>query len=147
MLGLSIVYANAIEGIYKRAVQDCYVWEKISTGSVRTGQVATIPKKDIKTIIDYYDKQNMDKCIFEGYDDMIALNAVAHSTLSFDETTDKMLYTDKRSNRQVRYDFDTLQQLYQKVWNVYEMVLVKNQILRINDVCIQFINRKGSPVP
>ena len=53
----------------------------------------------------------------------------------------------KRSNRQVRYDFDTLQQLYQKVWNVYEMVLVKNQILRINDVCIQFINRKGSPVP
>ena len=71
MLGLSIVYANAIEGIYKRAVQDCYVWEKISTGSVRAGQVATIPKKDIKTIIDYYDKQNIDKCIFEGYDDTV----------------------------------------------------------------------------
>ena len=111
MLSLSISYANAIEGIYKRAVQDCYVWEKISTGSARAGQLTTIPNQDIKSIITYYDKQNIDKCIFEEYDDIVR-NAVAHSTLSFDQTTNKMLYIDRRSNRQVRYEFDTLQQLY-----------------------------------
>lgn len=99
MLGLSIAYANAIEGIYKRAVQDCYVWEKISIGSAGAGQVTTLPNQDIKTVITYYDKQNIDKCIFEGYDDIVR-NAVAHSTLSFDQTTNEMLYIDRRSNRQ-----------------------------------------------
>ncbi|MEM2140482.1 hypothetical protein [Nitrososphaera sp.] len=143
LLGLSYSYAATVEGVYKRSVQDCYVWERLGTGALKNNTFSAIHEMDIPKVVDYFDRCFIEKSIFEGYDDIVR-NAIAHSTIYFDENTNKMTYKDKRSQREVSYDFDGLQEKYQKLWDVYQMVLVKNQLLRISDACVEFLNRKRS---
>lgn len=143
LLGLSYSYAASIEGVYKRSVQDCYVWERLAAETWRNDTASSLQEMDIHKIINYFDAHSIDKSIFDGYDDTVR-NAIAHSTLYFDENTNTMKYKDKRAAMEVSYTFEQLRDKLQKIWDIYEMVLVKNQILRTNDACVMFMERKGS---
>lgn len=142
-VGLSYAYSTIVEGVYKKSVQDCYVWERIGAGTLKSNTLASLPEMDVNKIIDYFNGNSIDRSIFEGFNDTVR-NAVAHSTIYYNENTNKMTYKDKRSGKQEVLDRNQLYELYTKIWDVYFMVLAKNQLLGINDACANFVARKSS---
>jgi hypothetical protein len=143
LLGLSFAYATAVEGVYKASIQDCYVWEKLGTGEKI--EPKKVPNMKISDILDYYKRVGSDISIFEGYDSIVR-NAVAHSTIEYNEQKRKMLYKDNygQNERIQEYAFEELFAMYDKLKDVFELTLLKNQILRINDVCDTFVKRYPS---
>jgi len=77
---------------------------------------------------------------FEGWNNHVR-NAVGHSTFSFDNTTNSMIYEDRRAQITVRLSEPELIQLVQDLFSIFELILLQNQIFRVNDVCDTFIQR------
>lgn len=142
-IGLSYAYSAIVEGVYKKSIQDCYAWERIGSGTVGEEPISSIANTDIGAIIKYYNENSIDKSIFEGYSNTIR-NSVAHFTMYYNENTNKMTYKDRKSGKEITIDREELYQFYTKVWDVYFMVLAKNQLLSINDACANFVQRKAS---
>ena len=62
----------------------------------------------------------------------------------FNENTNRMLYKDKISDKEISLDRQELYELYTKIWDVYLLALAKNQLLRVSDACVILLERKGS---
>lgn len=143
LLGLSYAYAAVVEGVYKKSIQMCYLWERMGTYSLQDDMFSTINEMDIHKIRGYYKRCFVDEAIFDGYNNTIR-NAIAHSTIYFNNETNEMLYRDKRSGKEKSLDVDGLYALYEKIWAVYLMILLEDQILRIHDACVNLVERRGS---
>ena len=141
MIGLSYAYSAFVEGAYKQAVRECYLWEHLAKGSLKIEDVPEMLKESIGGIIKKYNDSSFEKDIFEGYKNTIR-NSIAHSTMYFNENTKLMLYKDKKSRKELPLNVHQLYELYTKVWDVYFLVLAKSQVLRINDACVNLRDRK-----
>lgn len=140
LTGLSIAYANAVEGVYKRSIQDCYMWELLA--SKKHVKSSVVPTMDIKMIMDYYNTTHTEITVFEGYDSTVR-NAVGHSTFYFDPNEKKMKYEDKISGNVKLLSFDELYSLYRKIENIYQMVIINTHVLRLSDICLELMERRS----
>jgi hypothetical protein len=133
ILGLSFSYANIVDGVYKRSVQDCYVIDELS--DMRTVDLNNVQHYGVGKILQEYNEKGKDTTIFEGWDDVVR-NAVAHVRIEFDEASDKMTYIDKIATRTRAsvYAFNELQEKYNKLFDVFSLVLIRNQMWRISDM-------------
>jgi len=139
-IGLSFAYSHAVEGVYKKSVQECYIWHKL--GVREHIDTKAVPRMDVAKVRDYYTSKNLDTSIFEGYNRTVR-NAVSHTTFRFDDTIQKMIYEDRQSGDKATYSFMELHSLYQNIWDVLELMLAKNQVLIVHDVCMAIFKRKG----
>jgi hypothetical protein len=139
MIGLSYAYSALAEGAYKQSVRDFYLWEHLANGNLQVEKVPEILTETIGGIIKYYNENSIDKSIFEGYKNTIR-NGIAHSTMYFNENTNQMRYKDKK--KEIVLDRNGLYELFTKIQDVYLLALAKNQLLRINDACVNLRDRK-----
>jgi hypothetical protein len=138
MIGMSYVYLAIVDGVYRNALRTCYVWEQLS----RRDQVntATITDVDVGKIQQYFTSNGLDLFYFEGWDRNIR-NAVGHTTFQYDNTSQKTTYQDLRAQVIVHLSLDELIEMCDKLWAVYEITLINNQIWRVNDASFELCNR------
>lgn len=148
-IGMSYAYANLISGIFRFVLQDCYTWEKVSEGEIVDTDI--IANMDVPDFYNYY-KQKNDLLYFEGYDTIIR-NSVAHSNFEYDSQSEEMTYVNESkegtspaglttSNRKtVTYSFEQMLENYEKIEKIYELIMITNQILMVNDCISKLVER------
>lgn len=138
-VSISFLYAFAVEGVYKRSLVDCYIWEKISAGlRINTSRVLNI---DIHHVHEYYTASGVDMIIFEGYDSIVR-NAISHATFAFNPKDCKITYLDRRRSDSISYTLDDILERYQKIKDVYQFVLIRNVLIGISDYLIQLLKKR-----
>lgn len=138
MIGLSFLYLNLVDGVFRNSLRTCLMWEQLSHG--HQVDTTTIWSIDIHNIRSYFTTNNLDLSYFKGLNSTIR-NAVGHSTFHFDSSVNKMIYEDRRAGRKEQLTVNELADLIQMLFNVFEDVMLINQISRVNDVCDTLIKR------
>ncbi|HEX9830937.1 MAG TPA: hypothetical protein VGA94_04550 [Thermodesulfobacteriota bacterium] len=133
ILGLSFSYAHVVEGVFKKSVQDCYLIDEISL--MKTISIEEVEHFGIGKIMKEYQKTRRELTIFEGWDDVVR-NAVSHARMHYDGKLENMTFVDrtKQRIRSSTYSFEQLQEMYMKLFDVFSLVLIRNQIRRISDI-------------
>lgn len=138
MIGFSFYYMGLVDGVYRNSLRMCYIWEQLShSHQVDTSRIWQI---DVGNIQQYFVTNSFHLGYFEGWNRNVR-NAVGHSTFHFDNIKNKMIYEDRRANSIVELSEPELMDLIEKLSNVFELLLVQNQIWRVNDICDTFIQR------
>ena len=140
-VGISQIYMSLTEGGYRNALRDCLIWHLIKNEHDFTWivfsnddyYVNSIVKYPIHTIKKYFEKRKIDPIYFEGWNSTIR-NAVAHSTFHYDRITKKIIYDDVIGNRIESSTIDEMSERCDNLWAVFELVFIRNQILRVNDI-------------
>lgn len=138
MIGLSFLYLNLVDGVFRNSLRTCLMWEQLS--HIHPVDTTTIWNIDIHNIRTYFTTNSLDLSYFMGWNSTIR-NAVGHSTFHFDSLTNKMIYEDRRAGRKEQLTVNELEELVQMLFNVFETVLLLNQISRVNDVCDTLVKR------
>ncbi|MCH7647092.1 MAG: hypothetical protein IIA83_00585 [Thaumarchaeota archaeon] len=138
MIGFSFYYMGLVDGVYRNSLRMCYIWEQLS----HLDQVDTsrIWQTDVGNIQQYFVTNSLHLGYFEGWNRNVR-NAVGHSTFHFDNIKNKMIYEDIHANSIVELSESELMELIENLSNVFEILLVQNQIFRVNDICDTFIQR------
>jgi hypothetical protein len=133
ILGLSFSYAHIVEGVFKRSVQDCYLIHELS--EMKAVNVDEVQHWGVSQLRQEYEKNGKELTIFDGWDDIVR-NAVAHARIRYDEKLEEMTFVDrtKKGTRSSTYGFEKLQQKYNELFDVYCLVLIRNQIWRVSDI-------------
>lgn len=143
LIGLSYAYASLINSVFRYSLQDCYAWERLSTG--KKIAIKDIERKEVNDIYNHY-KQVNDLLYFEGYDITIK-NSVERSNFYYELTNEKITFVDEyyalsdQTGKSEIMNNSTIQSLeeiaekYEKIETVYKLVILFNQILIINSMC------------
>lgn len=138
MIGLSYVYMNLVDGIFRNALRICYIWEQLS----RKEQVntTTISDIDVYSIYKYFNGNRLPMHYFDGWNGY-ARNAIAHTTFHYDSSTNETVYEDLIANKIVRLSLVQLIDMCTKLWDVFGAIFLFTQFTRINDVCFTLCDR------
>lgn len=148
-IGISYAYASLISGIFRFTLQDCYTWEKVSTGKIVDTDI--VANMDVPDFYNYY-KQKNDLLYFEGYDPIVR-NSVAHSNFEYDPQSQEMTYVNESEQgtspaglttsdrKTVTYSFEQMLENYHKIEKIYELIMITNQILMVNTCISELVKR------
>ncbi len=138
MIGLSYVYLNLVDGIFRNALKICFIWQQLS----RKEQVDTKTISDISVydIYKYFNKNGLPMHYLDGWNGYVR-NAVAHTTFQYDSSKNEAVYDDLIANKTVKLWLGQLIEMCDKLWNVYGAVFLFTQFTRINDVCFTLCDR------
>jgi len=131
-VGISQIYLSIVDGLYRGAIRDCYIWILISHG--QSVNPTSFTKSDVRTIHAGFVTNNFDRKYFEGWNSVVR-NAVAHSTFHYDAKRNKIVYEDLIANSSTELTISEVSDLCDKLYEVFLLVLIRNQISRVNDVC------------
>ena len=147
LIGISYAYLSLLEGIFKRSLIDCYVWEKLSKKEkIHTTKLV---RMDVSEIYRHFRTNRFGTNYFKGWD-RIVRNAIGHSTFHYDPASHKMIYEDlyilTRGNRKIykrtkSCSLNEMIEKYDMAESVYHAIFFTNQILRVNEVCVTLIDR------
>jgi len=142
LIGISYAYLSLTNGIYRFCLQDCYAWERLGRGeSVDPNALVHF---EVHEIYNYYKDNGLPMFYFHGWDTTIR-NAVGHTNLNYDEATQKMTFvnepreTDKKKVSE--YEFVEIVENYEKILEIYQLVLIMNQVLSVSSGCVEFLRR------
>ena len=142
LIGISYAYLSLANGIYRFCLQDCYAWERLGRGE--SVDPDSLVHFEIHEIYNYYKDNGLPMFYFHGWDPTIR-NAVSHANLNYDEATQKMTFVNEPrevdKKRVSEYEFLEIVENYEKILEIYQLVLVMNQVLSISSGCVEFIRR------
>lgn len=149
LIGLSYAYVSLINSIFKYSLQDCYIWDRITTDKkINENDIA---RKEISDILNHY-KQVNDLLFFDGYD-LIIKNSVENSNFIFNVQNEKISFFDEHyefskqtgkpelvKNESV-VSLEEIAEKYEKIESIFRIIMMLNQILVINLACRILSNR------
>jgi len=141
LIGISYGYLAQVDGIYKKSLQDCYVWEKL--GNKEKIEAEKVPKMSVADLKNYFEKMEKKLFYFEGWDSIVR-NSVGHSAFQYDKQKRKMVYNDLYAKKTTEYTIDEMIALYDKMENIFQLIMSTNQIIQANDIIERFLQKKSS---
>lgn len=132
MIAMNMLYLAMVEGPFEEDVKACYVWAKLSAKEDINYQ--DVSSMSIKDIYDYFNSKLGDTSLFEGWNRNLR-NAIAHFSYIYDSNARKMMYTDKPANWTKTYTLNELGELYEKLDDVDELIMIELLVLSIRDLC------------
>jgi len=130
------LYLISIEGSYDNWIKIIYfiLYNFVEKIGVNYDEVEKMSLQNVKK---WLTNRGIDDIIFLGYEDGHLRNAIAHAHLTYIESTEEMLFTD-RYRGQITYEKSLnlldFYQCFQKIHNVIDICTIIILLLRISDI-------------
>ena len=138
IIGLSYVYLNLVDGVFRNALRACYIWQQLSRND--PVDTTTLLDTSVNNIRQYFTNTGLPMHYFEGWQGYVR-NAVGHTTFHYDTTRNLAVYDDFIAGITTTLSLQQLIDMCDKLWNVYEASFLSIQFTRINDVCSTLCDR------
>ncbi len=141
-LGFSFLYMSKMEGFFEEDIRICYSWARLAENTFV--DMNEIEQTKISEIQDYFRKNQMDMCIFEGWNNHLR-NSIAHFSFTYDAKDNMMNFEDRYWDKQKklhlwneRLTLNQIIEFNQRLVNVNETVTVLYAMLFIRDCCFVY---------
>lgn len=130
-ISLSYLYLASIDGVYGKNLKDILIFDMLANCSkINYKQIERMKLDEIQK---YFKKIPDSDCLFDGWDEDIR-NAIAHSSFWYDAQNSKFIYEERRKNHIKTKTSQEILEMLAKLADLDELVLLYNQVFRINKI-------------